>query len=190
MQILLNAKKLSFSSCVLSIGNFDGVHIGHQALLKKLLEKKKEYQVPSVVISFDPHPVEFFTGKKIRLFSCKDLGVELKKIGIDYLILLKFDKNLSALSAMDFLEKNIYSIGPKAMVVGQDFCFGHKASGSVKFLKDWALSKSVDMEVFPDVYWGGGKVSSSRLRSCYKEKNWQELEFLLGRSAPRVEKEK
>lgn len=190
MKIFSNFDDIDFTSCVISIGNFDGVHIGHQALLKTLLEKKKQYKAPSVVISFDPHPVEFFTKKTIRLFSVEDLKLQLKKIGIDYLILLKFDQSLSSLSAEEFLEKKLYFLRPKAVVVGEDFCFGYKALGTVTTLKTWSLLRGINLDIFSDINWGSSKVSSSRVRACYEQNQWQELESLLGRSIPDLKNKK
>lgn len=190
MEIFSNLNEVNFSSCVVSIGNFDGVHIGHQALLKTLIEQKKKYKVPAVVMSFNPHPVEFFTKKKIRLFSVEDLTLQLKTIGIDYLILLKFDQALSSLNADDFLEKKLFHLRPKAIVVGEDFCFGYKALGTVEVLKTWSLPKGIDVQIFPAIYWNSGKVSSSRLRSSYKAKRWAEVEALLGRSVSNLDHKK
>lgn len=186
MKIFSNIKNIDFTSCVVSIGNFDGVHIAHQALLKTLLEKKKQYKVPTVVMSFNPHPVEFFTKKKIRLFSTEDLALQLKKIGIDYLVLLKFDQLLSSLNAEDFLEQKLYLLRPKAIVVGEDFCFGHKALGTVSTLKIWSLSKGIELDIFSDIYSGSDKISSSMLRACYEKNQWKELETLLGRPVPEL----
>ncbi|MBE8221208.1 MAG: hypothetical protein HAW60_00595 [Bdellovibrionales bacterium] len=183
VKIFSKLDDIDFTSCVLSIGNFDGVHIAHQALLKKLLTKKKEYKSPSVVVSFEPHPVEFFTKKKIRLFSSKYMASQLTKIGIDYLILLKFDQELASLSAKDFLEKKLQILRPKAIVVGTDFCFGNMALGTADTLKAWSLSNGVDCYIFPDVYLGNSKVSSSRIRNCYEKNKLKELEDLLGRPA-------
>ncbi|MBE8163395.1 MAG: hypothetical protein HAW63_05350 [Bdellovibrionaceae bacterium] len=185
MKIFSNYDNIDFTSCVVSVGNFDGVHIAHQALLKTLLNRQKQYKVPSVVISFDPHPVNFFTKKEVRLFSTQDLAKQLKKLGIDYLILLKFDQLLASLSAKDFLNIKLLPLRPKAIVVGEDFCFGHKALGTTSTLKTWCLSRGIELEIFSDVYWDGSKVSSSRLRACYKAKQWKELEALLGRPMPK-----
>lgn len=190
MKVFFNIESVPSSSCVVSVGNFDGVHIGHQALLKKLLEQKKKYKVPSVVISFDPHPVEFFTGKKSRLFSVKDLSLELKKAEVDYLVLLKFDKAFSLLSHTDFLENFLYILKPKAVVVGQDFCFGYKTMGTVSTLQEWSKLKAIDFDVVADVYWKNTKVSSTRLRLCYEKNRWEELEKLLGRVPSSLDQEK
>lgn len=186
IKVFTNFDTIDFSSCVVSIGNFDGVHIGHQALLNQLSKKKKKYKTVSVVISFDPHPLEFFKKKPFRLFSVDDLKLQLIKLHIDYLFLLKFDQNMASLNPIEFLDQKIHTLNPKAIVVGQDFCFGQKALGTVNTLKYWAKDKDLEVDIFPDIYWKSKKVSSSRLRLCYQNNQKKELEDLLGRSFPKI----
>lgn len=181
MKVFTNLDNIPFLSCVLSIGNFDGVHIGHQALLKQLKQQKQKHKAVSVVISFDPHPLEFFTKKTLRLFSLDDLKLTLTKLNIDYLFLLKFDQNMASLSPKNFLNQKINKLNPKAIVVGTDFCFGQKALGTTKTLKLWAKDKNLEIDIYPDVYLNSKKVSSSSLRLCYKNNQHKELEALLGR---------
>jgi riboflavin kinase / FMN adenylyltransferase len=142
---------------ILTIGNFDGVHFGHQFLLKKLLNLSQKLKLDSTVLTFNPNPKEFFLQKKVQKSDNLDFIYEqnlekfknimtlpqkikaLEKIGISQLIILKFDHNLANLSAEDFVQKIlIQKVNMKFLVVGKDFCLGKNKRGNSIFLKNYA----------------------------------------------------
>jgi riboflavin kinase / FMN adenylyltransferase len=134
---------------IVTIGNFDGVHLGHRFLLTKLINLSQKLKLKSTVLTFNPNPKEFFLQQKIQktdnLEKFKNIMTlpqkieALQKIGISQLIILKFDVNLANLSAEDFIETIlIQKINMKFMVVGKDFCLGKNKQGNSSFLKNYA----------------------------------------------------
>lgn len=154
----------------IAIGNFDGVHIGHQELIKKA----KSYQdTKSAVLTFEPHVMKTFDPNFKTLFSIKDKILKIDKLGIDKIIVVKFDeefRNLSVNSFIEFLKK----INVKRVIVGTDFRFGEKASGKPKDLaNDFEVIEIADL-IVNDI-----KVSSTYLKSLVKEQNFKLLNDLL-----------
>ena len=135
----LHNLKPAKTSCVATIGSFDGVHLGHRAILKQLIDKATELQLPSVVMIFEPQPQEFFSGEQApaRLMRLREKVEEFVKIGIDKVFCLQFNRSLRSLSAIDFIEKIlIYGLKVQCLVVGDDFRFGHDRSGNYKLLQN------------------------------------------------------
>ncbi len=131
--------KLNHNS-ILLIGNFDGLHLGHQKLFKKAKKLKKEKKIKIGVLTFDPIPKMFFF-KKIKNYRICNLEQKLKlfkKFDVDYVINKKFDKNFSRINCYDFIEKILYKkIKPKYIFVSNNFHFGNKREGDVKLLKNF-----------------------------------------------------
>jgi len=170
--------------CVLSIGNFDGVHLGHQALLKKLLERSQEFQSPSLVLSFEPQPNEFFQqyNKTSRLMRLREKAQALDEFGVDRLLIGYFNKVFAEVSAEDFIRDYLVQrLGVKHIIVGDDFRFGYKRVG------DWALLKAegqrygFTVEKMPSTMMEGERVSSTLVRESLEKGDLQKAELLLGR---------
>ena len=136
MKILNGYSIIKKQNTVLTIGNFDGVHRGHQKIIKQIVKLSKKKNLKSVVITFKPHPSVFLKKnyKPFKLTSEETKIEEIKKLGIDYLIFLKFDKNFNKLSPENFVKK-LVSFRPKFIVVGYNFRFGFKREGDVHLLK-------------------------------------------------------
>jgi riboflavin kinase/FMN adenylyltransferase len=131
---LHNLKKQS--GCILTIGNFDGVHLGHQEILKKLVSKSKKMGLPSLVVSFSVTPETFFGRPKARLSSFRDKHLFLESMGVDKHLLIRFNKGFSELSASSFINQIlVQKIGAKYCFIGDDFRFGKGRLGDFSMLK-------------------------------------------------------
>lgn len=156
-----------FKSSVLTIGNFDGVHLGHQKLLKSVVERARENNTDSVVCTFRPHPRTILRPNEVhhRLFDYKDQVEMMTDLGINYLIEEKFSKDFSLMSAEEFLSSYVEKIfNPVHLVVGYDFSFGHSRTGNLDFLREYCLSKGLGLTVVEPYDLGGKIVSSSQIR--------------------------
>lgn len=143
-----------FTSSVVTIGNFDGVHLGHRALLEALNTKGKMYNSEKVLITFNPHPrkVLFPEQKFESLFPRVDLEKKLIEEGVDCLLYEKFTHNFASLSAKKFIIDHVIApLKPKALVVGHDFSFGEKKSGDHSFLKKIADEYNFELVIVPPV---------------------------------------
>jgi riboflavin kinase / FMN adenylyltransferase len=141
MQIFRNQPPLAVRApCVLTIGNFDGVHLGHQAVLESLREIGKKRQLPVALLTFDPHPREYFSQlapsnvkaqAPSRIQSLRDKACALQRYGVNQLIVAHFNKRLSSMRAEDFIEKYlVQTLQVKHLFVGDDFQFGASRRGN------------------------------------------------------------
>ena len=177
---LHNLKQLS--GCVLTIGNFDGVHIGHQELLKKLVATAKKQGLPSLVVSFSITPETFFGRPKARISSFRDKHLFLQSIGVDKHLLIKFNKAFSEISAADFINKILVEkIGVCHCFIGDDFRFGKDRKGDFSMLKKASLEKKFTVEKISSVSINGLRVSSSEIRSLLTNGDFSAAEAFLGR---------
>lgn len=159
------------TASVITLGNFDGVHSGHQQLITTLIAAAHTLKIPSVLLTFEPHPSEFFSPQTSvpRLMRFSEKWQRIKKWGVDYVCCLRFNKKLAELSAEMFV-KNILvkQLGVKKIIVGDDFRFGAKRLGDVALLK--SLGKQHDFEVtaIPQLLYEGHRISSSRVRDAVR----------------------
>ncbi len=170
--------------CVATIGNFDGVHLGHQAVLGELAEKGNEMGLPTVVITFEPQPQEYFIHGVIppRLTRLREKLKALMRFSVDRVLCLSFNPKLAALSAEEFVQKVLIDgLGVKYLVVGDDFHFGRNRSGNFEMLKQ--VGKQHQFEVVNMHTFGisGDRVSSTRIRQALQAGDLQQAEQLLGR---------
>lgn len=153
---------------VVTIGNFDGLHIGHRRIVAELKAMGKRLGVPTAVVTFKPHPRQFLRpelGLK-RLFSHQDQEEQLRHLGIDYLVVQPFSRELSDTPAGQFIDR--YIVKPfalKGLVVGYDFSFGARREGSFELLNLRSKSEGWALEVVPAAKLGDQIVSSSQVRS-------------------------
>jgi riboflavin kinase/FMN adenylyltransferase len=139
MKIYNNANlNKTHNNGVIAIGNFDGLHLGHQKVIKEAKQKARKYKLPFGVMTFEPVPVMFFS-KKIkdhRINSLKQKKIQLKKLRLDFLIIIKFNKNFSSLTAEEFIKKIIFKKTKcKYLYVSKNFKFGFRRQGNIKTLK-------------------------------------------------------
>jgi riboflavin kinase/FMN adenylyltransferase len=174
----------SLSSSVVTIGNFDGVHLGHQQLIEMVTREAQYYGVPSVVYTFHPHPVKVLHPEKAteRLFDLKDQQEQFAQRGIEMVIIENFTKDFSRISAEKFLQEYIVDrLNPKVLVVGHDFNFGADRSGNLQYLENFCAQKGIRLMIIPPFQLDGQAVSSSRIRNELKQGDIEKAKYLLGR---------
>lgn len=170
--------------CVATIGNFDGVHRGHQAILARLRERAAELGLPSCVVIFEPQPREFFTPDTAppRLARLRDKVELLRSEGVDRVLCLSFNQRFSKLSATEFVETILLDgLGVKHLEVGDDFRFGHDRSGDFDFLQRAGAAHGFTVEAAQTVEIDGLRVSSTKVRKALASADFNLAEQLLGR---------
>ncbi|WNW11961.1 bifunctional riboflavin kinase/FAD synthetase [Pseudomonas sp. DTU_2021_1001937_2_SI_NGA_ILE_001] len=170
--------------CVATIGNFDGVHRGHQAILARLRERAVELGVPSCVVIFEPQPREFFTPDSAppRLARLRDKIELLRGEGVDRVLCLSFNQRLGGLSATEFVDTILIDgLGVKHLEVGDDFRFGHDRSGDFDFLRQAGAAQGFSVEAAQTVEIDGMRVSSTKVRDALGQADFTLAEHLLGR---------
>ena len=157
MQIFHHYSSLSLDECtVVGIGNFDGLHQGHLALVKSVQESAKTNNLQSAILTFHPHPMRFFRGKNgpQAIYSIDDRLSLLNTLGIELTLAQEFDLNFAQLSPFEFVEHVlIRALKAKVIVVGYDFAFGHKRSGRVQDLQAFAAQWDVEVHVIEAQSW-------------------------------------
>lgn len=186
MQIIPGIQSLDvpLTGSVLTIGNFDGVHRGHRALLERVVEEAKNRGVPAVVMTFDPHPVKVLHPDKQmkRLFSFDDQRKQLELIGITHLVVEPFSREFSQVKATDFVEKWILKpFAPAKVIVGYDFNFGANRSGSLDLLKAQGELNDFDVEIIPPLKDDGKIISSTLIRNSVANGDVAHAHKYLGR---------
>jgi len=169
-------------SSALTIGSYDGLHLGHITLLKVLVEYSRKNSIPSILVTFDPHPKEVLSNKKIKLITSLKIKMDLiEKIGIDIVYMINFTEKFSKISAEDFLNKIINpNFNPKKIYVGFDHHFGNNRKGDSSFLVNFGKKNHVDIDVTNSINNNGEKVSSSKIRKYIESGNMKTVNFLLG----------
>jgi len=170
--------------CVVTIGAFDGVHLGHQAVIRHLLEKSQELAVPSVVIVFEPLPREYFSPLKApaRIMSFREKFYAMRQLGVDRLLRVQFDESLRAMSAQEFLDEVfVNGLGIRYVVLGDDFRFGNDREGDLEFIRQQGPRYGYEARPTPTFSIEGERVSSTRIREALETADFAEAERLLGR---------
>lgn len=174
----------AYRGAVVAIGNFDGVHLGHQALIAEAKRLADERGCASAVLAFEPHPQEFFHPKaeSFRLTPFRAKAHLIETLGVDAMFALAFDAEMAAKSAQDFvLNVLVDGLGIGCIVVGQDFQFGKGRSGNVTVLSYMGEMEGFGVEIVrPVTAEGDGKISSSRIRDALTAGRPEEAAKLLG----------
>ena len=118
---------IQLDSCVLTIGSFDGVHLGHKALVQRAVKHAKRYKIPSVVLTFFPHPSVILRDRQPAFYisSPDEKAILLGNLGVDHVITQKFSRKLSSMRASDFLDELQSHLNPRVICIGEDFTFGY-----------------------------------------------------------------
>ena len=177
------------STCALTMGNFDGVHRGHQAMLALLQNEARHREVPSCVLTFEPHPRDYFAGAlhrpelaPARIGTLRDKLTELARCGVDQTVILPFDARLAAQSPQAFIDEVLVAgLGARYVLVGDDFRFGAQRAGDYALLDAVGSEQGFDVARMMSYEVHGLRVSSSAVRDALLAGRMQEAAQLLGR---------
>lgn len=175
-----------FKNAVITIGNFDGVHIGHQALFHEVIEKAEEIGGTSIAMTFDPHPLRVLNhNKTLSLITLSEHKLELiSASGIDVLICIPFTREFAAMSAGSFVDMLVNRVGMKAIVTGSDYTFGRNREGNVDLLKSLGREMGFDVLVSDWIEASSvkpGRISSTQIRELIAKGKVAAAKKLLGR---------
>jgi len=173
-----------FAGCVATIGNFDGLHLGHRRILESLHASSEAHGLPTLVMMFEPQPKEFFAPDQApaRLANFRDKFQDLRDAGVDYLLCLPFNEALRSMSAADFIQQIlIEAIRVKHLIVGDDFRFGCDRSGDYAALERAGMEHGFTVTDTPTHEIGKKRVSSTRVREELSRDNLARAAELLGR---------
>ncbi|PLX19024.1 MAG: hypothetical protein C0601_03165 [Candidatus Muiribacterium halophilum] len=180
MKILRDIENIELKSCALAIGNFDGVHIGHQKIMNDLLKYSKQKDIPSVVFSFYNHPLIYINKIKDYYITCPEEKIQLfKEQGIDILIMPDFNESFMKMSPENFIKILKDHLNPQHIIVGKNFNFGFARKGNPQTLIDNFDDK---VNVIEQVRYEGIKISSTIIRELLKSGDIKKASTLLGRN--------
>jgi riboflavin kinase/FMN adenylyltransferase len=167
---------------VITIGNFDGLHIGHKILINKTVKDAKKYGAKSVVFTFENHPVNFFRSNFIKkLNTNKDKENGIKNLNVDIMINIPFDNYMTQVSARDFVKDILIDkLNVKKIIVGYDFTFAKNKEGNCETLKKLALEFGFDVEIVEPIKIKNIRVSSTYIRDLIESGNLKEVYDYLG----------
>ncbi|MBD3893799.1 bifunctional riboflavin kinase/FAD synthetase [Hydrogenophaga sp.] len=182
------------AGCALTIGNFDGVHRGHQAMLALLIEQARRLGVPSCVLSFEPHPRDYFAAHyrqpelaPARIATLRDKLDQLARAGVDRCVILPFNARLAAQSPQSFIDDTLVrALGVRYLLVGDDFRFGRRRAGDYALLQAASQSQGFALARMPsyEIEQANGpglRVSSTAVREALSAGRMEEVATLLGR---------
>jgi riboflavin kinase/FMN adenylyltransferase len=186
MQIFMSTEDIvaPFANACVTIGNFDGVHFGHQQLFQTVVQKARAIKGTSVAITFDPHPLQVLLPGGIKLISTCEQKIELIAMaGIDVLLVIPFTKEFAKTAADTFVsELLVRLLGVKHLVVGYDYAFGKGRSGNIEFLQRQGEIFGFPVTVVDAYYVDNQLVSSTRIRELVRNGDMTAARDLLGRN--------
>lgn len=170
--------------CVASIGNFDGVHRGHRAVIEGLARKGRELGLPVTVVTFEPHPQDFFRNGcgPPRIMGFREKLEALGALGVERVLCLRFGRKLAALSARDFIRQVLVDgIGVRYLAVGDDFRFGRGRGGDFQLLRECSAAGGFTVTAASTLLAGAERISSSLIRKLLAAGKLEEAAQLMGR---------
>ena len=180
-------KKFSSKPLIATIGNFDGLHLGHKQIIKKMKSIGDKDDLQSLVIFTEPHAKEFFAEQKelfeqpTRISPWRDKCKRLKENKVDFGFFLRFNKKLQNMSPDEFIDKILSKLNIKYLMVGDDFKFGKERSGDFDFLSDWGSNNQIEVDRIPTHSFEGRRVSSTWIRESIADGNFDLAAKLLDR---------
>jgi riboflavin kinase/FMN adenylyltransferase len=180
MQVFRHIPNTLQQPCALAIGNFDGMHLGHQALLKKLTENAQALNLTSAVMTFEPHPREFFSPESAppRLCSLREKLEHFAEAGVEKVYVCRFNRSFARVTADEFMQNILRnSLNAQAILVGEDFRFGAMRTGSIVDF----INAKFNLISLPQVNLNEARVSSTRVRAALAAGDLQEATSLLSR---------
>ena len=186
MQLIRDIGQLpELSGSVVTDGMFDGVHLGHQRILQQVMEQAAHMQLPSVLLSYWPHPRQVLGGEDNRvslLSTLQEKGRIVSSIGIDYMLVLPFSQEFSRMSHVDFVEQIlIRSLKTRHLIVGYDHRFGRNREGDIRFLQESGKSAGFSLTEIGRQEVEEMAISSTRIRKALQEGEPEKASALLGR---------
>ena len=177
----------SFANINLAIGNFDGVHLGHQKIIDELIEYSKINNYSSAILSFKPHPRQFFSDeyRNFQIISEEEKIYLLNKQGIDHYFSLLFDENIASMPPKDFIIKILAEkLHSKHLIVGYDFKFGKNREGNVSLLQEQSKNLGFGIDIIQPIISNYNSVaySSSQIREFIRNGNVEKANLFLGRN--------
>ena len=172
------------NGCVLTIGNFDGLHSGHRTVIKKLAERGKSLNLPVVVMIFEPQPLEYFLGDNSpsRLMRLREKVIQFAKLPVNHLVIMRFNRQFANYEAEQFIQEVlIEKLNVKHLVIGDDFHFGKGRRGNFAMLKEKGKQFGFNVEDTGSFELSGLRISSTVIRDALAEGNLEKAEKLLGR---------
>ncbi|CAC9635365.1 bifunctional riboflavin kinase/FAD synthetase [bacterium endosymbiont of Bathymodiolus sp. 5 South] len=171
----------NYAGSVVTIGNFDGVHIGHKKIISQLVKKSKELGLPSVLISFTPTPQSFFSREQASLSSFKEKHRLLSELDLDTHLIIRFNQAFSQLAAQTFVQEILLNkLNMKYCLIGDDFRFGKERKGSFELLQSLSKDKGFTVKETPSILCNNRRVSSSAIRTLLKSGDTQSASQMLG----------
>jgi riboflavin kinase/FMN adenylyltransferase len=169
--------------CAITIGNYDGVHLGHQAVIRQLVQRARALGAPAAVVVFEPQPLEFLRPQvaPARLMRITDKVEALGRLDVDRALCMHFDRELAALSAEAFIDEILVKqLGVRYLVVGEDFRFGAERRGDFAMLVEAGRRLHFETASTPTLLLDGERVSSTRVRQTLARDDFPAAEKLLG----------
>ncbi len=179
------AAELADKKCVMTIGNFDGVHLGHQELIKGVVNKAKAENYKSVVVTFVPHPQKILHPQNAYYLinSYEERRKLIGSFGVNYLVELEFSRDFSTLSPEDFIGNHLFNgINVKRLCLGHDFAFGAQKKGDLTFIQDFCAKRDISVSILDKFLSDNEVISSSKIRSNIHDGNVEKVKKYLGRN--------
>ena len=170
--------------CVASVGNYDGLHPGHRKVIKSLVDRGRDLDLPVTIVSFEPHPLEFFVPDAAppKLMTVREKIEALKEINVDHFCCLRFNHRLANTEPENFVEDLLIAkLGVRYVVVGDDFRFGRNRRGNFEMLRSICRRYDVEVSKMETIEFDGERISSSRIRDCLAAGNIGLANRILGR---------
>lgn len=178
-------EETNLQNSTLTIGVFDGIHLGHRQIIKQLVQTAHQNNSAAVVLTFDPHPASILTGKEIRLLTTPDERAQiLFSLGVDTVITQRFTPDLSTVSAFDFMTRLKQFLGLKHLLIGYDFALGKGREGNAPRLTEIGKDLHYTVEIIPALSDESGVISSTEIRKLISIGSISEANKLLGYSYP------
>lgn len=184
MPIYTDLSQLSLASSVLTLGSFDGLHLGHQALIQAVVDQAREHGTPSAVVTFYPHPSVVLRGRKPVFYITlpEEKAGRIEALGVEHVVVQRFDDAMAHTTASSFLDLLDRQVHMRHLCVGEDFALGHEREGNVVFLRKEAEQRGFELHVVPPVKVGGEVVSSTRVREALRSGDVARVASYLGRT--------
>ena len=170
--------------CSIALGNFDGVHVGHQTLIRKAVEKARELGIKSAVFTFSNHPKNLFAGENVvkNIIYQEEKAALIEKLGVDYLFNVPFTNEVARMNAMSFIDDLLVDkMNLREAFCGFNYRFGYKAAGNPHILRQCGMVKGFNVNEIDPVTIEGDVVSSTLIRSLIRSGDMEECEKYLGR---------